>query len=487
MTISDDYARIALADIVIPDDRQRSDLDLDEGFLASISARGIISPVLVRRDNTLVAGGRRCAAARALSLATVPVRYVNDDADDITCALIELEENVKRKELPWQDEARAIALLHRMYVERNASWSNAKTSEMLGIGPVHLWLRVAKALASAEESEKIVNAAGMRAAYNICARIDERLHDAVLEEIHSYSRETFSESGDAGDVDESGACVAEVPGAEVDSPTLGRGGGSGVVSTTMSAPPPTLQGPRIARDAGAPRDDILVGDFIAWAQTYSGPRFNFIHCDFPYGKRVNSGEQGGKRDEEAFKYNDDPSTYWALCEALAMNVERLATPTAHLMFWTSSEIANLHKTIEFFREHAPTFIFQPRALTWHKSDNVGIVPDPLRGPRWIVETALMASRGDRPLVKPLASSYSAPTARALHPSTKPEPVLRHFFGMFVDGTTRMLDPTCGSGSALRAAESLGAESVFGIERSEDFARSARKALNDFRNLRELTR
>ena len=507
MTISDDYVRLPVSAILVAEGRQRTDLDLDEGFLSSIRARGIIMPLIVRRgDNLLIAGGRRLAAAKHLALPDVPVRFANEDLDDAIIAVIELEENIKRKELPWQDQARAISLLHGIYTRREEGWSQKATSEALAIGPIHTWLRVARALSSAEEAPKIAHATGMRAAYNICERIDQRQDDAVLESISTFAQEEWGGDGDFDDsvgsavVDGANSAVENeeletktISPAPADGPT---GEGGEILRPTLSGPPSaraetpgTRASPPQGRGSGAsrPRSDVLCLDFIEWARTYAGPRFNLIHCDFPYGKRVNSGEWGGKTAEGEFKYEDDPEIYWKLCSALCDNATRLFADTAHLLFWTSSEVSNLHRTIEFFREKDPLWRFQERALVWHKSDNVGITPDPLRGPRWTAETALMASRGDRPLVRPLASSYSAPTARSLHPSTKPEPVLRHFFGMFVDGTTRLLDPTCGAGSALRAAESLGASLVLGIERSNSFAETAQRALREFRSLRELSR
>jgi DNA modification methylase len=68
-------------------------------------------------------------------------------------------------------------------------------------------------------------------------------------------------------------------------------------------------------------------------------------------------------------------------------------------------------------------------------------------------------------------------------SVKPEPVLRNFFRMFVDETTLMLDPTCGSGSSLRAAESLNARYTLGLEIDADFAKQANAALRNARILR----
>ena len=121
---------------------------------------------------------------------------------------------------------------------------------------------------------------------------------------------------------------------------------------------------------------------------------------------------------------------------------------------------------------------------WLKSDNVGIVPDPKREPRRICETALIASREDRLLIKPVSNAIAAQTNKENHPHTKPEPVLKHFFQMFVDSNTRLLDPTCGGGSSLRAAEALGASYVLGLEINDDYVGNARRALNHSRVLRK---
>jgi predicted RNA methylase len=55
--------------------------------------------------------------------------------------------------------------------------------------------------------------------------------------------------------------------------------------------------------------------------------------------------------------------------------------------------------------------------------------------------------------------------------------------MFVDQTTKMFDPTCGSGSSLRAAESMGAEHVLGLERDPEHFESATSAYRKFRILK----
>ena len=101
-------------------------------------------------------------------------------------------------------------------------------------------------------------------------------------------------------------------------------------------------------------------------------------------------------------------------------------------------------------------------------------------PRHVYETAILASRGDRQLVRVKSDAYVSPTDKKLHPSAKPEPMLKHFFEMLVDEHTTMLDPTCGSGASLRAADSLGADRVLGLEIDLQYINPARAALRQSR-------
>ena len=54
-------------------------------------------------------------------------------------------------------------------------------------------------------------------------------------------------------------------------------------------------------------------------------------------------------------------------------------------------------------------------------------------------------------------------------------MLRHFFRMTVDSHCRMLDPTMGSGWAVRVAEEMGAEYVLGLEIDEEFFQNSSAA------------
>ena len=230
-------------------------------------------------------------------------------------------------------------------------------------------------------------------------------------------------------------------------------------------------------------ETILHENFLEWAPAYSGPKFNFLHCDFPYGINPFSGQQG--RAAHPSIYEDSEKTYLDLLDCLCLNLSKIMLVSSHIMFWYSDKLKE--KTLSIFKALCPQLTWIVFPLIWIKIRQ--------RRDRPLITVILLAiststslllgSLGSRPLVQVKADAYSAQSDPRLHPSCKPESVLRHFFSMLVDENTRLLDPTCGSGSALRAAESLQAQAVVGLESDFEYCETARKALKDSRTLREL--
>ena len=148
------------------------------------------------------------------------------------------------------------------------------------------------------------------------------------------------------------------------------------------------------------------------------------------------------------------------------------TADAHIMFWTAT------KELSFARAKLfeAGFKCQPIPLIWMKSDGRGVTPDPRFHPRHSYETALFAYRGERRIAAVVDDVFATPTVNMDHQSEKPLALLRHFFRLFVDKHTRMLDPTCGSGNAVRVAEEIGAKYSLGLEVSEEIHARARTNL-----------
>lgn len=445
--------------VIDRENRQRKIIETSD-LEPSIQKRGVLQPIIIGDDFVLVAGERRLTASIKLGLPDIPIRFTST-LDPQELQIIELEENLRRSDLCWQDQILALDRIHKLYLGLDSDWTKTATANALCISLPDLShkLRVAGEM----HLEKISKAESFRVAYNMLARRDDRaIGDAM------------------SDLVEAGIGILDAPVATQEPPR----GASGVAPRPVGTPPiGTSLAPLTAPHVPSPprkilpaEESIVQADFIKWVETYSGPKFNFVHCDFPYGIDVFAGKMSGR--ESWTGYADAPDVYWNLISALCKNLNKIMAHSGHLMFWFSMDY--YCETLEAFRKLAPDLHFQKMPLIWHKTDNVGILSDPRRRPRHVYETAMIASREDRQIIKSVSDTYGAPTNKDHHPSTKPEPMLRQFFQMFVDEYSTMLDPTCGSGSSIRAAESLGAKRVLGLERDPEHCKNAQMALKQFR-------
>lgn len=122
---------------IVVGDRERTDLGNIGELMESLETFGQIVPIIVRgSDMRLVDGGRRYAAAVELGWTTINVAYQEELTDD-QLKEMEIESNVRRKEMTWKERVQAIAKIHRMKVRANAlegkEWGQAQTGELLGV------------------------------------------------------------------------------------------------------------------------------------------------------------------------------------------------------------------------------------------------------------------------------------------------------------------------------------------------------------------
>jgi ParB family transcriptional regulator, chromosome partitioning protein len=92
------------------DNRIRKDMGNIDELADSIRTVGLIQPIVLTRNNDLIAGERRLRALRKLGVGDLvhEVHFVfNDELDDLKLKAMEIEENVKRKELSWQEQVLA--------------------------------------------------------------------------------------------------------------------------------------------------------------------------------------------------------------------------------------------------------------------------------------------------------------------------------------------------------------------------------------------
>lgn len=423
--------------IVLREDRQRRKIDNLESLKSSITSVGVINPIIITNleDPVLIAGERRLIACLELELPEIPYRTLSELAS-ADLDLVELEENVQRKNLTWQEEANAINKIHSIHKETHPNWTLGDTCEIVGTSNKTYIADAINIAGLIEEGDThTLQAANMEQARRVLKRKRNR---AVENEL-----------------------AALAPAKTVEN-----------VSESEAEP-----------ETSTPVSPFLNVDFIEWAQNYSGPKFNLIHCDFPYGINHGKSAQGGAEVRDA--YEDSPELFRNLLDTLTDLQDNFISPSAHLIFWYHD---NYREEIRHELEAAGWTIY-PHALIWHKTDNTGVAADVDRRPRHIYETALFASRGDRKIIQPFADIYGAPThkSKSLHISEKPEPVLRHFFRLCCDHLSRVLDPTCGAGSAIRVAASMGAEEVLGLELNKEYVKGAEEEFIRAQQLHEASK
>lgn len=88
-------------------ERFREDYGDIDDLASSIRTYGLLQPIVISREHRLIAGGRRLAAHLRLGLENIQALY-RDEVDDLLARELELEENVRRKDLTWQERAKLV-------------------------------------------------------------------------------------------------------------------------------------------------------------------------------------------------------------------------------------------------------------------------------------------------------------------------------------------------------------------------------------------
>ena len=496
---SNRIVQVPTADIRIDrSNRQRTNLTFDSviDLLLTIAQSQWISPVLIDQGtNHIVAGERRLTAVKALNAAVngdfsgfsnpeeartlispvcscqvdswnqwakIPCQ-LGHDLTEKDLSVYEFIENAQREGLSWQDRAKAIYTIHAHALADDKDWSNTKTGKLIGLDPstIAKYLKVWRVMVDdpAPEVQLIVNESPtLNSALQTLVRYTSRRQDDVVS-LSGKAKEGGKSKGSIGDTL---VALSNKPG-----PSAG-------------IPQPVYDNDLDLTDSLDLKDEeaslapiplgnqlLVCADFHTWAAEYTGPPFNFLHCDFPYGISFNKGDQTSTvKNKLEGDYDDSAEVYWGLLNTLVQAEERLIADSAHIMFWYSQNLER--ETEDFFAKHFPQATLQPFKLIWHCSDSDGIVPDPQRYGRRTYETAMVLSFGDRHIVTPKALSFAAPRESKTrhHRSQKPMSVLTHFMSMFVDDASSVLDPTAGSGTSLLVAHQLGAKAIVGIEKEE---------------------
>ena len=123
--------------ITIPKDRVRDDLGDIEALAISIRDSGLINPIILDQNNSLIAGLRRLAATKLLDHDKIECRFY-EDLTDFEKQKIKIEEQLGLKQLHWTEECILKKQLHVLYKQfkeqgRSKKWTQRETANILGV------------------------------------------------------------------------------------------------------------------------------------------------------------------------------------------------------------------------------------------------------------------------------------------------------------------------------------------------------------------
>jgi adenine-specific DNA-methyltransferase len=399
------FKRIPLSEITV-DERFRQDLGDIAELAKNLAKRGTFHPLVVASNGRLLAGGRRFAAAQSLGWTEIDC-HVIDEVDSITEREIELEENVYRQDLTWQEKARLTAKIHTLYTEKfgpaqsgrpagsvdgaapatpeTKGWSVRDTASFTSEDKmtVHRNLELAavlEVLPSLENEKSLDNA----------LRKKRRLEEDIVRELYLRKRNA---------------------------------------------------------EAKQLESNVIQGDATSLILSLDTASVDCIITDPPYGDDNLPFGQPHRTEKE---FDDSPEAALALLRSIGPELRRVLKPDGHLYAFFGPKL--YQQSIDLWK--ASGFEVRQVVCIWHKigGDTGTVNWDKDYAPTW--EPFLFAHNGERRLAHKRENVFDyKPDSgdQRFHPNQKPVPLICELIAQSTDPGDLILDPFGGSGSVAVAA------------------------------------
>jgi DNA modification methylase len=394
--------------------RQRQEISAEavQELADSIVSIGLIHPVVVREDNSqyiLVAGERRLKALEyvwelgddlhygkeTIPRGMVPCNFLGT-LDELTAFEIELDENIKRQDITWQERSQAVAQLEELRRLQN---------EKAGLPPptireISLEVRPDNETSDQDTRKELIlarhlddpdikKAKSLREAYKVLQRKESNRRSAELGE------------------------------------SIGK---------TFTAADHTL----------------IKGDCLPWLANCPPNTFDVILTDPPYGMDAQDFGDSGGITAGAHFYEDTHQHWQYLMESFLPQSFRITKPQAHLYIFCDPD-----RFIDL-RERVRAVGWKPfrTPLIWHNPGG-SRAPWPEQGPQRKYQICLYATKGDRRVTQlfPDLVSFTADDNLG-HPAQKPVELYRNLLVRSIRPGDSVLDPFCGTGPIFPAAHDL---------------------------------
>lgn len=419
--------------LTIADNRQRREFDPEAltDLANSISALGLLHPIVVRETPlgpVLVAGERRLRALDTIWLLGDGIRHNGleippyhlpivtlGDLSPLEAEEAELDENLKRQDLTWQERSEALARLH-----------NLRLAQAEAAGKSH---SIADTLREVETTDYSTD----RQAILIAEHLNNPLVAGAKSEKDAFKVLKREEAKTKN------LALAEAVG----------------VSYNSSA------------------HKLYHTDCIQWMAKQPDETFDVVLTDPPYGMNAGTfGDGAGRLANSEHHYDDSPEAWSALMAKFVPEIFRITKPKAHAYIFCDFD--KFH-TLKGLMEAAGFYVFRTPLIV-HKLGS-GRVPLPEHGPRRQYELILYAFKGHKPVTGIYSDVIPCRLEENLsHGANKPVELYVDLLKRSCSPGDAVLDAFAGTGTIFPAAHSLKLYAT-GLELNAEYYGISVKRLN----------
>lgn len=415
---------VALKDLIV-EDRFRVDYGDIDGLVESIKEKGILQPISVSSDMRLLAGGRRYAAATVLGLLTIPA-LIREGVDELDAREVELMENVFRKDFSWQERAKLVAAIDKLWREKDPEWSGRKTAGLLD-----------------RSRQGISNDLNLAAAMAVIPELgDMKTADDALKAIKKMEEQVITAELSRRQSERISAPAA--PSGKVD---------------------PEANIRLLLRRAS---ESYHVGDiFEGLSKMRTNGHINFIECDPPYGIDLNN--QKGSKDSvgnNVDSYKEvEADAYPEFLSKLTSELFRVAAKDSWMIFWFGptwqNQVLTSLRAAGWLVDEIPAIWVKPTGQTLQPQIHLARQYEPF----------YICRKGQPVLVKPgtgnVFHEVGVGGMKKYHPTERPALLIRTLLETFTLPNHVVFVPFLGSGATLRACYMLGMTG-FGYDLNDEY-------------------
>lgn len=386
--------KVKISEIIV-DHRIRKLYGNIDALATSIQKFGLFHAICIDKQKHLIAGERRLKAHIKLGRKEIEVKYY-EDLPEINRREIELEENIQRKALTWQEEVEAKLILHNL--KQSIEGKRMQKSGGPGHGIKDTALILDESVGTVSQDLKLAEAM--------------RMFPSLAKEKNK---------------------------------------------TTAFKKYQQLQEGFLRAEINRRRDKTIVpnvihGDCITETKKMEDGCFDMILADFPFGVDVKKSAGLGKRGKEVIAYDDSPYDAMELLRKASKELYRVLKDDRHAMFFFAMD--NYEKVKKILTEAG--FVVENMPLIWNKTYGSSAATGDSFPAAY--EPIFWCRKGRRKLntTIPNVLTYSrVPPKKKQHPNEKPVPLLVALIEACTFSSESVYDPVAGGGSVLEASMETG--------------------------------